>query len=642
MKEKTMINAENALSVNEETNQDSPVVANDVTLPASVEAAAPAPVEHTGPGFADFGLPEKLMQSLNRMKFMNPTPIQQQAIPMALEGRDILGSAQTGTGKTGAFGIPLIAKLMENEFATALVMTPTRELAAQVAAALQQMIPVPNIRTALLIGGEPMPRQFRQLQQKPRLIVGTPGRINDHLQRNTLRLSKTQFLVLDETDRMLDMGFGIQIDEILQHVPQEGLQTMLFSATLPQEIVRLSSKYLKNPQRISVGSTTTPAAKIKQELVQTTDAEKYQHLLMQVNKRTGSIIIFVKTKFGADRLADKLSRADFEAEAIHGDLKQSRRDKVIRDFRDRKHRILVATDVAARGLDIPHIEHVINYDMPQCPEDYIHRIGRTARAGAEGEAVNLLTNADNAKWRAIQRLINPEQALPGSKKEGGSSERSYKPRNGGGKSFGGNKPWGKKPFRKDGDRPERSFSNDRPRGDRPERSFSNDRPRGDRPERSFSNDRPQGDRASRPSSGDRDGNRQSRPFADRDGNRSSAPQRDRDGNRGPRPSFGDRPQGDRAERSFSNDRPRGDRPYGDRKQGGGRPDWKTERNNAAPAGERKSWGDKPRSAEGGASAKPWVKREGGNNSGKPAFSKGGDAPKRHYGDRMKKRGTGAA
>lgn len=627
-----MTNAENALSVNE-TTQNSPVVANDVTLPATVEAAAPA--EPTGPGFADFGLPDKLMQSLNRMKFMTPTPIQQQAIPMALEGRDILGSAQTGTGKTGAFGIPLIAKLMENEFATALVMTPTRELAAQVAAALQQMIPVPNIRTALLIGGEPMPRQFRQLQQKPRLIVGTPGRINDHLQRNTLRLSKTQFLVLDETDRMLDMGFGVQIDEILQHVPQDNLQTMLFSATLPQEIVRLSSKYLKNPQRISVGSTTTPAAKIKQELVQTTDAEKYQQLLMQVTKREGSIIIFVKTKFGADRLADKLSRADFEAEAIHGDLKQSRRDKVIRDFRDRKHRILVATDVAARGLDIPHIEHVINYDMPQCPEDYIHRIGRTARAGAEGEAVNLLTSADSMKWRAIQRLINPGEALPGHK-EGGSSERSYKPRKGG-KSFG-DKPWGKKPFRKDGDRPNSFGGNRENRAPRP---FSSDRPQGERQERSFSNDRPQNDRPQ--------GERAPRPFNDRDGNRQAAPQRDRDGNRGPRPSFGDRPQGERAERSFSNDRPRGDRPYGDRKQGGDwkRPDWKAERNNSAPAGERKSsWtpNDKAaRSNEGGEGrpAKPWAKREGGNN--KPAFSKGGDAaPKRRYGDRMKKRGTSAA
>lgn len=616
MKEKTMTNAENALSVNE-TNDNMPAVAAEV---------AQAPAEPEGPGFADFGLPEKLMQSLNRMKFMNPTPIQQQAIPMALAGRDILGSAQTGTGKTGAFGIPLVAKLMENEFATALVMTPTRELAAQVAAALQQMIPVPNIRTALLIGGEPMPRQFRQLQQKPRLIVGTPGRINDHLQRSTLRLSKTQFLVLDETDRMLDMGFGVQIDEILQHVPQDNLQTMLFSATLPQEIVRLSSKYLKNPERISVGSTSTPAAKIKQELVQTTDAEKYQQLLMQVTKRTGSIIIFVKTKFGADRLADKLSRADFQAEAIHGDLKQSRRDKVIRDFRDRKHRILVATDVAARGLDIPHIEHVINYDMPQCPEDYIHRIGRTARAGAEGEAVNLLTSGDGIKWRAIQRLINPEERLPNQKD--GASERSYKPRKG-----GAGKPWGaKKPFRKDGERS--SFGGNRENRDNRSEGRDFNRDRAPRP--SFGADRPQGER---------DGNRAPRPFKDHDGNRQAAPQRDRDGNRSDRPFNQDRPRGDRP---FNQDRPRGDRPFGgERKQGGDwkRPDWKSDRNNSAPADRKSSWtpNDKPaRSSEGGEarSSKPWAKKEGSN--GKPAFSKNGDAPKRRYGDRMKKRGTTAA
>jgi superfamily II DNA/RNA helicase len=409
--------------------------------------------------FTSFGLPEKLMQSLNRMQFTAPTPIQAEAIPVAMAGRDILGSAQTGTGKTGAFGIPLIAKLMEDEFATALVMTPTRELATQVVAALQQMIPVPNIKTALLIGGEPMPRQFRQLQMKPRLIVGTPGRINDHLQRGSLKLNKTKFLVLDETDRMLDMGFGVQIDAILKYVPEQGRQTMLFSATLPQEIIKLSSKYLVNPQRIAVGSTTTPAAKIKQDLIQTTDAGKYQDLLMQINQRTGSIIIFVKTKHGADRLADKLNRAEHSANAIHGDLKQSRRDRVIQDFRNRKQRILVATDVAARGLDIPHIEHVINYDLPQCPEDYIHRIGRTARAGAEGEAVNLLTPADNAKWRAIMRLMNPGERMPAHKDgESNSERRGSKPssrRSFGNKNGGASKPWQKKPFR----------NNDAPRQD---------------------------------------------------------------------------------------------------------------------------------------------------------------------------------
>lgn len=356
--------------------------------------------------FSDFGLPPKLLQSLARMQFNQPTPIQAKAIPFALEGRDILGSAQTGTGKTGAFGIPLIAKLMENPEASALVLTPTRELASQVMAAMQQLIPVPNIKTALLIGGEPMPKQFRQLHAHPRLIVGTPGRINDHLGRGSVKLGHVRFLVLDETDRMLDMGFGIQIDQILQHVPQER-QTMLFSATLPQGIVKLSGKYLKNPERISVGSTVAAAPNIRQELIHTSDAEKGTHLLKVLAEANGSTIIFVKTKYGTEKLADRLAKQNYRTDAIHGDLRQSRRDKVIQGFRDKKFQILVATDIAARGLDVPHIETVINYDLPQCPEDFIHRIGRTARAGATGQAISFITPADRQKWGAIHKLMNP-------------------------------------------------------------------------------------------------------------------------------------------------------------------------------------------------------------------------------------------
>ncbi|HUY67734.1 MAG TPA: DEAD/DEAH box helicase [Alphaproteobacteria bacterium] len=361
--------------------------------------------------FSGFGLPPRLLQSLARMRFQQPTPIQAKAIPFALEGRDILGSAQTGTGKTGAFGIPLIAKLMEHPGASALVMTPTRELAAQVMAAMQQLIPVPDIKTALLIGGEPMPRQLRQLQARPRLMVGTPGRINDHLQRGSVKLGNTRFLVLDETDRMLDMGFGVQIDRILAYMPKER-QTMLFSATLPQGIVRLTGKYLKNPERVSVGSTIAAAPNIRQELVQTSDAEKGAHLLKALVDAKGSVIIFVKTKYGTEKLADRLVKKNYRAEAIHGDLRQSRRDRVIQGFRDKKFQVLVATDVAARGLDVPHIETVINYDLPQCPEDYIHRIGRTARVGASGKAISFVTPNDNAKWRAIYRLMNPGDARP--------------------------------------------------------------------------------------------------------------------------------------------------------------------------------------------------------------------------------------
>lgn len=358
--------------------------------------------------FLSLGLPEPLLHALAQMQFTSPTPIQAQAIPAALEGRDILGSAQTGTGKTGAFGIPLVAKLLSNPKGSALVMTPTRELAVQVMQQLQLMLGKQSpIRTALLIGGEPMPKQFQQLRAKPRLIVGTPGRINDHLGRGTLALHDASFLVLDETDRMLDMGFSIQIEKILQFVPKER-QTLLFSATLPANIVRIAQKYMTDPVRVAVGATSAPATNIKQDVVHVSEGDKYDRLLEQLSSRAGSIIVFVKTKYGTEKMAIKLRKLGHEAEAIHGDLRQNKRDRVIAAFRARKHRILVATDVAARGLDIPHIEHVINYDLPQCPEDYIHRIGRTARAGAEGSALCFVTPSDRGKWNAIDRLINPD------------------------------------------------------------------------------------------------------------------------------------------------------------------------------------------------------------------------------------------
>ena len=430
---------------------NTPISAAPLTAPSIVAPVDPALATKN---FENFGLPSKLLQALTRMKFTAPTPVQSEAIPLAMAGHDILGSAQTGTGKTGAFGIPMIARMMENPVGMAIVMTPTRELAAQVAAALQQMIPVPNLKIALLIGGEAMFRQLRQLDHHPRIIVGTPGRINDHLERKSLKLETASFLVLDETDRMLDMGFGPQIDQILKYMPGQR-QTMMFSATLPENIIKMSRKYMHDAKRIAVGSTTTPALKIKQETIRVSDAEKYAQLVTQLQSREGSIIVFVKTKYGTEKLADKLSRDSHRADAIHGDLQQRRRDRVIQGFRDKKYRILVATDVAARGLDIPHIEHVINYDLPQCPEDYIHRIGRTARAGAEGAAVNFVTPSDNAKWNAIHRLIHgkpdPESrggsgAPSGQKKgpwRGRRGNDAAKP--GGGGKFGG-KPWVKKPF----------------------------------------------------------------------------------------------------------------------------------------------------------------------------------------------------
>ena len=354
-----------------------------------------------------FKIEDSLKDSINRMKFKEPTPIQSQAIPVALEGKDILGTAQTGTGKTLAFGIPLINKLILDKNAFALVTCPTRELATQVMGAIKNLISDKiNIKTALLIGGESMQKQLRQLGKRYRLIVGTPGRINDHLKRKSLNLRATKYLVLDETDRMLDMGFAPQIQMILKFVPKDH-QTLLFSATLPKDILRISEKYLTKPTRISVGSTTVPIAKIKQETLQVYKENKYNALVDQLLSRKGSILVFVKTKRNADRMVKRLKEEDHSADAIHGDLRQSKRDRVINAFRKGVKRIMVATDVAARGLDIPLIQHVINYDLPQVPEDYVHRIGRTARAGSAGSALTFLTRDDRLMWNSISKLIDP-------------------------------------------------------------------------------------------------------------------------------------------------------------------------------------------------------------------------------------------
>ncbi|MBY0355549.1 MAG: DEAD/DEAH box helicase [Rickettsiales bacterium] len=369
--------------------------------------------------FDSLALPAPLRASLARMGFTTPTPVQAEAIPHAMEGRDILGTAQTGTGKTGAFGIPLIAKLIANSRGSALIMTPTRELAAQVVAVINDLLGANNpIKSALLIGGEPMGGQLRQLRGRPRIIIGTPGRINDHLEQGNLMLMETHTLVLDETDRMLDMGFAVQIDRIVKFLPKQR-QTMLFSATLPPEILKLSEKYLNNPVRVAVGSPNVVAKKIQQEVIRTTPEGKYSELVKQLDERAGSIIVFVKTKHSAEKMADKLCKEQFGADAIHGDLVQRKRDRVISSFREKRFRILVATDIAARGLDIPHIEHVINYDMPHAPEDYIHRIGRTARADAEGAAVSLVVPEDEKRWYAIQRLLNPGAPAPAGGARGG-------------------------------------------------------------------------------------------------------------------------------------------------------------------------------------------------------------------------------
>jgi superfamily II DNA/RNA helicase len=375
--------------------------------------------------FRDMNLPTPLLKALDRLKFTEPTPIQLQTIPESLQGKDILGSAQTGTGKTLAFVVPLIAHLLKNPQAMSLILTPTRELAQQVSQIMMQLIKTDtNLRMALLIGGESIGKQFHQLRMNPRIIVGTPGRVIDHMTRNTLKKTAISFLVLDETDRMFDMGFGIQLNQIISQLPQQR-QTLMFSATFPPKIEELAAKYMVTPHRVFVDEVIAISDKLKQETLFIKESDKYNELLTQLNSREGSIIVFVKTKLNADRLATQLTKADHSVSAIHGDLRQHKRERVMKAFRQGSYRIMVATDIAARGLDVPQIQHVINYDLPQASEDYIHRIGRTARNGSDGSALTFVSTKDRKLWDDIQRLMNPE--LKNSEKRFSNSRPSFNP-----------------------------------------------------------------------------------------------------------------------------------------------------------------------------------------------------------------------
>ena len=356
--------------------------------------------------FNELGLPDSITQSLTRMGLVKPTEIQAQTIPLALEGNDILGSAQTGTGKTMAFTLPLVNHLLNNPNATALVLAPIREIAQQVMNALKSLVgDSRDFNTALIIGGEPYPKQLMQLKSRPRVVIGTPGRIIDHLERGTLRVDNLECLVLDETDRMFDMGFGIQLDHIISKLPTKR-QTMMFSATIPPAIEKLAGKYLNEPKRVAVGSATLPIPKIKQEIVNISEKDKYKRLLQEIEQRDGTIIVFVKTKMNADRLAEALRKEDHSASAIHGDLRQHQREKVIRSFRLGKCRVMVATDIAARGLDIDSISHVVNFDLPRTADTYLHRIGRTGRAGHSGIAISLVEAHDHSLLGKISRYLN--------------------------------------------------------------------------------------------------------------------------------------------------------------------------------------------------------------------------------------------
>ncbi len=357
--------------------------------------------------FSDFDLHPSLENNLVAMKYETPTPIQSKAIPVILEGRDVVACSQTGTGKTAAFLLPLLTILFKSESAKLLVLVPTREIASQIIEWLKRLVhDKPEFRIALLMGGSSYAAQLRMMSRNPRVIIATPGRLIDHLKAQRFTLSDVRHLVLDEADRMFDMGFEPQILQVLSRLSAQR-QTLLFSATLPPHVTELVKKHLKNPVPISVGKISAPATLVKQSVIHTTREKKDDVLMDELNMRQGSVLIFTRTKSRTDQLADFLEEYGYEVSRIHGDRTQGQRRSALAGFREGNFRILVATDIAARGIDIPHIAHVINYDLPEAIEDYVHRIGRTARAGATGEAISLLTPEDKYKWDAITKMLGP-------------------------------------------------------------------------------------------------------------------------------------------------------------------------------------------------------------------------------------------
>ena len=355
--------------------------------------------------FSEYRLSDNLNKSLRDLRFNKPTEIQSKTIPLGIEGSDILASAETGSGKTASYLIPLINKISKEGKVSGLILTPTRELAQQVSEVCNSLLGYKsNINLALIVGGASMQNQLVQLKKRPKIIIGTPGRINDLLEKKSLILKYFNYFVLDEADRMLDMGFQDQVEKIIQYLPIKR-QSLLFSATLPKEIIKLSSKYLKNPVRVNVKENKVIKTQIKQKVLNTKTEMKYDQLVDEISLRKGSILIFVRTKYSTEKLKKRLKKDTVKSLALHGDLRQNKRSRILKDFRDDKFRILIATDIASRGLDVPHIEHVINYDLPQVPEDFIHRIGRTARAGSAGEAVSFVTPNDKRMWKSIEKLM---------------------------------------------------------------------------------------------------------------------------------------------------------------------------------------------------------------------------------------------
>ena len=356
--------------------------------------------------FDQFSISAALLARLDKNKFTTPTPVQAGAIPPALEGRDVLATAQTGTGKTLSFLIPIIEQFqkMEARGAQALVLLPTRELAMQVEKAYRTIRPNSEHMVALVVGGMAEGPQLDTIRRGARLIVATPGRLEDYIKRRLVKLDTIKMLVFDEVDRMLDMGFQPAIARIVAELPAQR-QTLCYSATLEGAVQKVAQQYLKNPVRIEIGSVSKPAESVDLRAFEVTKDKKQELLEHLLGNERGSFLVFVRTKHGADRLAHRLSRSGHAAAQIHGDRTQSQRNSALRGFTDGKHRVLVATDVAARGIDVKHVAHVVNYDMPKLAEDFVHRVGRTGRASARGVASTFAMPEEQKDLKKIEREL---------------------------------------------------------------------------------------------------------------------------------------------------------------------------------------------------------------------------------------------
>jgi len=367
--------------------------------------------------FTDLTLTPAMLDAIDRAGYSTPTPIQAQAIGPILEGRDLIGCAQTGTGKTAAFAIPMIELLtgtgerlagnparLGRSGPSALVLAPTRELALQIAEAFATLGGARGIETVVVIGGESMAPQLAGLRKRPAVVVATPGRLIDHLERGTLSLGSIRLVVLDEADRMLDMGFAPQVERILRATPLDR-QTLCFSATMPPEVEALVRRHLVRPIRVEVGVVARPVAKVTQVLYKTPIQEKTPLLLRLLGEERGQTLVFTRTKHRADRVARAVVAAGHRATRLHADRSMTQRREALDGFRKGRYRVLIATDIAARGIDVPGIAHVVNFDLPHTAEDYIHRIGRTARAEASGRATSFAAPEEHEQLRTIERHL---------------------------------------------------------------------------------------------------------------------------------------------------------------------------------------------------------------------------------------------